>query len=171
MKTEGDSLVQLTIPFGLKEVDQPHIEPVVVAIAQEKPVWQEIFPVQPPSDVCIFPKGTAIYRVGGKMWGTISLGSQGAEVVAIDLTGKIRYQPKIHPFFLSLVSSAVFIEGRGDHEQVGGNLIQFRASRESGLKESRKLEAWQSWCKNMHKQGFTWDELKESALLKIRKAT
>ncbi len=142
-----------------------------MTLEDESGSWRESFPEIPPEDIYIFPKGAEIYRSGGRFWGSISAGSKGKEIVAIDLTGKIRFQPKIHPFFLSLVSSSVFIEGRGDHEQVGGNYLKLRASRESGLKGSRRLEAWQSWCQEMHEQGSTWDELRDSVLLKIKKTS
>lgn len=142
-----------------------------MALEDESGSWPESFPEVPPEDIFIFPKGTEVYRGGGRPWGKISSGNRGKDVVAIDLTGKIRFQLKIHPFFLSLVSSSIFIEGRGDHEQIGGNYLKFRASRESGLKGPRRFEAWQSWCREMHKQGYAWDELRDSALSKIKKTS
>lgn len=150
MKNEGEVATQLEIAFPTKMDTRP-----------------ESFLEHPPDDVYIFPQGTKIYRSEGGSWGRISSGDRGKDVVAIDLTGKIRFQPKIHPFFLSLESSSIFVTGKGKHEQVGDNYVKFRASRQSGLKEPRRTEVWQSWCREMRDRGCNWDNLRDLALLKI----
>ncbi len=171
MQTESNTLVQLEFLLGPTIKDQSQVEPTPIQPPQEKPPWQEVFPELPPSEVVIFPKGTTIYRVEGRTWGSISGGDRGKVVVALELTDLVKSQPRVHPKFVTLVSTALFIEGRGDHEQLGANRIQFRASRADGLRGRAKREAWMLWRQEMLGRGCTWNNLRDAALLKIQKTS